>query len=68
VDRYLDGGGPRDSLGEFFDWLAPRHVIRAFRAAGGRLHVGTPEALREADALLRREPVVPGSGPPETAC
>lgn len=58
VRDYLAAGQPPDALGAFIDYLATREPVRGFKIARQRLHVGSLTALEEADAILRREPVI----------
>ncbi len=58
VRPYLDAGHPRDETGRFIAWLAEREAVHAVQLAGDRLHVGSPEAYRRADEILRREAVI----------
>ncbi len=58
VREYLDAGHPPDALGSFIDYLADREPVRGFKIARQRMHVGSLEALEEADDILRREPVI----------
>jgi len=63
VAPYLQGGGDADALGAFLHDLAQHQRVEAFRGPrkpGLRIHVNTPAAHREADRLLRDEPVVLG--------
>jgi glucose-1-phosphate thymidylyltransferase len=55
VAGYLAAGRPRDEIGRFVAYLAPREPLYACKVAGVRLHVGSPEALRRADEILRQE-------------
>lgn len=61
VHRYLDSGGDHDSLGAFLHDLAQHQRVEAVRGPrkpGLRIHINTPAAHREADRLLRDEPVL----------
>jgi NDP-sugar pyrophosphorylase family protein len=62
VGPYLDAGQPRDETGRFIDWLAARETVLALPTLGERLHVGSPEAWRRADEILRREAVIKPAG------
>ncbi len=44
--------GTRDEIGRFVAHLAPREALHAFKVAGVRLHVGSPEAYRRAEEIL----------------
>lgn len=63
VRSYLAEGLPADEIGRFIADLARRETVRALRIAGERLDVGSPESYRRADAILRREPVIPCEPP-----
>lgn len=63
VAPYLQRGGDADSLGAFLHDLAQHQRVEAIRGPrkpGLRIHINTPAAHREADRLLRDEPVVLG--------
>lgn len=49
---YLAAGGARDEIGRFVSWLVATRRVEASRIVGERLHVGNPEELRRAEALL----------------
>ncbi len=55
VEEYLSQGGPRDELGDFIAFLAPRLPVYAFKVQGRRLHIGSSEALRRANEALARD-------------
>ncbi len=44
---------PHDEIGRFVAYLASREPLYAHKVAGERLHVGSPEALRHAEEVLR---------------
>ncbi len=44
-----------DEIGRFAAYLATREPLYACRTSGRRLHVGSPESLRQADEILRKE-------------
>ena len=52
VGSYLAAGHSRDEIGRFIAYLVPREPIYAYRTAGERLHVGSPEAYRRAEEIL----------------
>ena len=54
VAGYLAAGHPRDEIGRFIAYLTSRETLRAHKATGERLHVGSPEAYRRAGDVLRR--------------
>ena len=54
VESYLAAGHGSDEIGRFVAHLAPREPLHACKVSGERLHVGSPEALRRADEVLRR--------------
>ncbi|MCP4663584.1 MAG: nucleotidyltransferase, partial [bacterium] len=64
VRGYLAAGRPPDEIGRFIADLARHETVRALRITGERLDVGSPESYRRADAILRREPVIPHQHPP----
>lgn len=54
VDPYLAAGRPRDEIGRFVADLVERQPVYAVETVGERLHIGSPEAYRRADEILRR--------------
>ena len=58
VGPYLAADRPADEIGRFIDHLCATHPVDAVKTRGSRLHVGNPQELERADALLRREPVI----------
>lgn len=52
IPAYLAAGHGRDEIGRFVGWLVEQGNVTATRAAGGRLHVGNPEELARAEAIL----------------
>ncbi len=55
VAGYLAAGRPRDEVGRFVAYLAPRERLHAHKVSGERLHVGSPDAYRHAEEILRRK-------------
>lgn len=59
LPSYLAEGHPHDEIGRFIADVVERQTVEAVRIEGERLHVGSPEALREAsarmDQLLRQD-------------
>ncbi len=53
VAVYLAAGRPHDEIGRFVAYLATREALHAHKVSGERLHVGSPEALRRAEEILR---------------
>ena len=53
VAGYLAAGHPRDEIGRFVAHLATREALHAHQVIGERLHVGSPEAYRQAERILR---------------
>ena len=62
VGPYLAAGRPRDEIGRFLAWLTGRETLLAVPTRGERLHVGSPEAWRRADEILRGEDVIKPAG------
>lgn len=62
VPAYLEEGHPADEIGRLVADLAPRRPVWAHPTQGQRLHVGRPDELERADALLRSEPVITTDG------
>lgn len=54
VGGYLAAGRSHDEIGRFIAHLVDRRPVFAFKAAGERLHVGTPAAYRRADKVLHQ--------------
>ncbi len=54
VAGYLADGHSHDAAGRFVAYLAAREKLHAHKAAGERLHVGSPEAYRHAEEVLGR--------------
>ncbi len=52
VGPYLAAGRPRDEIGRFVADLVERQPVYAVETVGERLHVGSPEAWRQADEIL----------------
>lgn len=50
---FLAAGHGRDEIGRFIAWLAEQGEVAATEANGDRLHVGSPEELAQAEAVLR---------------
>ncbi len=44
----------RDEIGRLVAYLVPRERLHAHKVAGQRLHVGSPDAYRRAEEILRR--------------
>lgn len=63
VAGYLAEGKPSDEIGRFVAHLVSREALYAHKVSGERLHVGSPEAYRRADKVLRRENLRPASYP-----
>lgn len=55
VAPYLSAGGSSDEIGRYVGHLVNLQPVFAVESRGERLHVGSPESLRAADHLLRRE-------------
>ena len=53
VGPYLASGRPHDEIGRFVAYLVDHEPVFACRTHGERLHVGSPEAYRHADAAMR---------------
>ncbi len=53
VADYLAAGTPGDEIGRFVAHLATCEPLHACKVSGERLHVGSPEALRQAEGILR---------------
>lgn len=52
VADYVAGGHGRDEIGRLVGWLVGQGGVAATRVTGGRLHIGNPEELARAEALL----------------
>ena len=63
VGPYLAAGHEKDEIGRFVAYLATREPVYAVTVRGERLHVGSPEAYRRADEILRQ-----AAGYYEAAC
>lgn len=55
LEGYLEAGHGADEIGRFIAYLVARHEVRAVLSEGRRLHVGSPDAYRQADLSLRDE-------------
>lgn len=55
VAGYLADDRSSDEIGRFVAYLASREPLYAYTTAGERLHVGSPEALSQAERALSRE-------------
>lgn len=64
VPAYLAEGKPADEIGRLLADLVHRRPVWAHRLHGRRLHVGRPDELARADALLLTEPVILADGEP----
>ncbi len=52
IRRYVDEGNNADQPGRLIEWLYPRTPVYTWPVPGDWLDIGSPETLREADALL----------------
>ena len=55
IRRYVGEGNNPDQPGLLVEWLYQRTPVYTWRVPGKWLDIGSPETLREADALFRRE-------------
>lgn len=53
LDRFLESYDSVDAPGYFIDFLCRKEVVTAFKLDGWRLDIGSPDAYRKADRLLR---------------
>lgn len=53
VPAYLNTDQPRDEIGRFIAHLVEEELVYAVPMVGERLHVGSPEAYRHAEEVLR---------------
>ncbi len=58
LPEYLSSETVKDAPGHFLAYLVKREPVYAVRIEGARLDIGTLHSYREADAVLRREPVL----------
>ncbi len=55
IRRYVAEGNNPDQPGRLIEWLYTRRPVYTWRLPGTWLDIGSPETLREADALFRNE-------------
>ena len=57
MDEFMGTADNPDELGYFIDFLCQKEIVYAFKLNSSRLDIGNLEAYREADKLLRNEPL-----------
>ncbi len=63
LDAFLAASDNRDAPGHFIAWLCRHEPVYASRISSARLDIGSIDTYRQADRLLRQEPVChPGRG------
>lgn len=57
LDAFLETAEERDAPGHFIDYLCRREPVHAFRLNASRLDIGSMDTYRQADRILRQNPI-----------
>ena len=57
LDEFVDNSDTPDELGHFIDFLCQKEIVYAFKLNSSHLDIGNLDDYRQADVLLRKEPL-----------